>query len=51
MFMCMCDEAFGRSKPFAFLKDIIDTYFLMFSGQYTMMQSAILGAVSLCVCP
>jgi vesicle-associated membrane protein 7 len=34
MFMCMCEEAYGRTKPFAFLKDIIDTYFLMFSGQY-----------------
>jgi len=40
MFMCMCDESFGRSRPFQFLKDIIDTYFLMFSGEETVLEGA-----------
>jgi vesicle-associated membrane protein 7 len=40
MFMCMCDEAYGRSKPFLFLKEIIETYFLMFSGEETVLEGS-----------
>lgn len=41
LFMCMCDEQFGRSKPFVFLKDIIDTFFLMFAGDETVLEGSI----------
>lgn len=33
MFMCMCDESYGRSRPFQFIKEVQDTYFLMFTGE------------------
>lgn len=39
--MCMCDEAFGRVRPFSFLKDLIDTFFLMFSGEETALEGSI----------
>ena len=38
--MCMCDEGYGRSKPFLFLKDIIDTFFLMFNGDETVLEGS-----------
>jgi len=38
--MCMCDEAFGRSRPFSFLKDVIDTFFLMFAGDETALEGS-----------
>ena len=40
LFMCMCDEAFGRVRPFSFLKDVIDTFFLMFNGDETSLEGS-----------
>lgn len=42
MFMCMCAEADGRVRPFTFLKDVVDTYFLMFSGSEESLEGATL---------
>lgn len=39
--MTMCTESMGRDSPFRFLKDVCDTFFLMFTGQETSLEGSI----------
>lgn len=44
--MCMCDEAYGRVKPFQFLKEIMESFNLMFSGEEEQLEGTVARSYS-----